>query len=205
VLVKICGVTRVRDAALAAALGVDFIGLNFFRDSPRFVSPRRARAIADRVRGDVRLVGVFVNAPEAAVRRAIDDLGLDLVQFHGDESPEFVGALGRIAVKAFPLGTRRDLAQLEIYPCPNFHLVDARAPSRGGSGQRANWRLASEAAMKYPILLAGGLTPENVWRAIQAVRPFGVDVASGVESAPGVKDPKMMKSFVFAATAGAAS
>mgnify|MGYP001599005070 FL=1 len=198
-LVKICGVTRVRDAALGAALGADLIGLNFFAGSPRFVSARRARAIADRVRDDVRLVGVFVNASEAKILATIDDLGLDLVQLHGDEPPEFVRAFGRRAVKAFPLGTQRDLERLSLYPCPNFHLVDARTPERGGSGQRADWSLASEAATSYRIVLAGGLTPETVAAAIQAVRPHGVDVASGVESAPGIKDAQKMEAFIRAA------
>ncbi|MBI3072027.1 MAG: phosphoribosylanthranilate isomerase [Deltaproteobacteria bacterium] len=200
-LVKVCGLVRIRDAVAAVELGADLIGLNFFADSPRFVSPRRARAIADRVRGAVKLVGVFVNAPETLIRAAIDDLGLDFVQLHGDEPPDFVRAIGPHAVKAFPLATRRDLAAIERFPCPNFHLLDARAPVRGGSGHRANWSLAFEAAAQHRVFLAGGLTPENVATAIRAVRPYGVDVASGVESAAGIKDAKKMDSFLVAVRA----
>ncbi len=202
-LIKICGVTRIRDAVQATELGVDLIGLNFYSGSPRFVTSRRARAIADRVRDKVALVGVFVNAPETAVRAAIDDLGLMYVQLHGEETPEFVRALGRRAIKAFPLGTRRDLERLARFPCSKFHLVDAHSAARGGSGRRANWSLALEAASRYRILLAGGLTPDNVASAIQAVNPYGVDVASGVESVPGIKDGRKMEAFVRAARAGA--
>ena len=197
--VKICGITSPADAQMAVAAGVDAVGLNFYEKSPRYATLAVAAEISRQVPPFVMRVGVFVNAPDDFVRRAIGECGLGMLQFHGDEPPEFCTRFGLMSMKAFRIRNAESLQDLARYSTDAF-LLDAWAPAaRGGTGHLFNWDLAIEAQkLGKPIFLAGGLTPENVVAAIRRVRPFGVDVASGVESSPGKKDAVRMKAFVDA-------
>lgn len=207
--VKICGVKTVEQALAAVDAGADAIGLNFYPASPRFIDEERASTIARAIPSGIMKVGVFVNSPSTDVGLCADRLGLDLIQLHGDEPPAYLAELdGRPVMKAFR-GLQGGLQQVTEYlqlclndRCrPRMVLIDAAsvAGQYGGTGKVADW----EAAAGYrqlqgvpPLILAGGLTPENVAIAIRTVRPFGVDTASGVESNPGEKDPVRMKAFV---------
>jgi phosphoribosylanthranilate isomerase len=200
VKVKICGITSTADALAAVEAGADMLGLNFCEASPRYVSSRTAAEIARQVPPFVLKVGVFVNADEGLVTRAIGDCGLNLLQFHGDEAPEFCTQFGLMCIKAFRIRDAESLKSLPEYQTDAW-LLDSYVPDKaGGTGEKFNWDLAVE-AKKFgkPIFLAGGLTPENVAGAIQQVQPFGVDVSSGVESSPGKKDPVKVKAFITAA------
>jgi phosphoribosylanthranilate isomerase len=193
--VKVCGITTVADAEACVALGVDLIGLNFVESSPRHVDVARARAVADAVRGRVELVGVVADRDEVALLELLGLVGLDRVQLHGHEPPELVQRLGARAFKAIRVGSAEDVAEAERYE--GLVLVDAKVGGMlGGTGRTVDFALAAGLAAARPILLAGGLGPGNVAAAVQAVRPFGVDVASGVERAPGVKDLDAVASFV---------
>ncbi|MBK9264382.1 MAG: phosphoribosylanthranilate isomerase [Polyangiaceae bacterium] len=194
--VKICGITRPVDAELAIAAGADMLGLNFVPSSPRCIDVACAQAIARVVLGRARIVGVFADADEARIRSIADDVPLDLVQLHGDEPPELVATLGPRAFKAVAVGSADDVEFAKTYP-GDLLLVDARVVGqRGGTGVRIDPALVAPLARERPILLAGGLKPDNVAEAIRHVAPRGVDVASGVESAPGIKDEGMMRRFV---------
>ena len=197
--IKICGIKTVTDALAAMDAGADLIGFNFYPRSPRYIDVGRCRDIMSVMRryGHITYVGVFVNASAATICATMETLGLSLAQLHGDETSEMLSGLNGKAFKAFrgiPQSTdgfaRRDAPTL---------LIDASVKGAyGGTGVTADWNGAVELAKKYPLLLAGGLTPENVAEAVRQVRPWGVDVASGVESAPGVKNPNRMKAFVQA-------
>jgi phosphoribosylanthranilate isomerase len=197
--IKICGIKTV-DAALAAMdAGAALIGFNFYPKSPRYVEVGMCRNIMSVMRqhGRVICVGVFVNASVAEIRATMETCGLSLAQLHGDETPETMSELNGKAFKAFR-GIPNDVSGFTKSDAPAF-LVDASVKGvYGGSGVTADWNGAAELAKKYPLLLAGGLTPENVAQAVRQVRPWGVDVASGVESTPGEKDPRKMKAFVRA-------
>ena len=198
--VKICGLTSVADAQAAAEAGADMIGLMFYEGSPRHVTVTQAAEIARALPPFVLKVGVFVNPEEAQVLEAIAACGLNLLQFHGDEPSEFCTQFGLMSVKALRVQNADSLAALENYSTDAF-LLDAYSKSGlGGTGEKFNWDLAV-AAQKCgkPIFLAGGLTPENVADAVRQVRPFAVDVSSGVESAPGKKDAAKVRAFIAAA------
>ncbi|RMH36352.1 MAG: phosphoribosylanthranilate isomerase [Deltaproteobacteria bacterium] len=199
-IVKICGVRRPEDAAAAARAGADWIGINLWRGSRRYCDPAAAKrvAAAARAAGSVHVVGVFVNATAADIARAVADIGLDRVQLHGDETPAFCAALPHPWLKAIALSGDDALARLRAYG-GDLALVDTPTAGYGGSGRTGDWSLAARAAAIRRVLLAGGLTPDNVAAAIRAVRPHGVDVAGGVEREPGVKDPAAMAAFVRAA------
>jgi phosphoribosylanthranilate isomerase len=208
VIVKVCGLTSLDDALAAVEAGADMLGFNFYERSPRYVSPVACARIQAGLQAQgvrVTTVGVFVNAGEETIRTIMAGCNLDLAQLHGDEAPELLRALGDRAYKAIrpaDLGAARELAARYVTPGSSWSpvlLVDAaRAGHYGGTGQVADWDLA-RALAREPILLAGGLCPENVADAIRQVRPWGVDVASGVESAPGKKDRARMVAFVSAA------
>ena len=201
--VKICGVTNVADALAAAEAGADMIGLMFYEQSPRHVTVPTAAEIHRALPPFVLRVGVFVNPEEALVTRALGDCGLSLLQFHGDEPSEFCTQFGLMSLKALRVRDAESLDQLADYQTDAF-LLDAHAKSGlGGTGEKFNWDLAV-AAQKFgkPIFLAGGLTPENVAEAVRQVRPFAVDVSSGVESAPGKKDAAKVRAFIQAVRAG---
>lgn len=194
VRVKICGVCRPRDARLAVDLGAEFLGLNFHPPSPRSVDLAQARRIAEVVAGRVRLVGVFVNLPASEIRRIDAEVGLDLLQFHGDEGPAELAPFGARAIKALRVEDDLEASWLEPYQQAWGFVVDSRHPQLyGGSGQGWNFASLAPLAAQQPVLIAGGLNPDNVRAAIAAARPYGIDIASGVESAPGVKDPELLR------------
>lgn len=208
-LVKICGVTRPGDAAVAVDAGADWLGLNFWPGSKRCIDTGAARRVVEAARAAaasraaaVSLVGVFVDQPGEDIARAVADLGLDRAQLHGRETPEQCAALvaaGVPVVKAVALSSMDDVARLRAYDV-DYLLVDTPTPGRGGSGRTFDWALARAAvATGARVVLAGGLGPDNVARAVAEVGPCGVDVASGVESAPGVKEPDRVRAFVSAA------
>ncbi|MBI3161608.1 MAG: phosphoribosylanthranilate isomerase [Chloroflexi bacterium] len=197
--IKICGIKTVKDALAAMEAGADLIGFNFYPKSPRYIDVGTCRNIMSVMRkhGHVTYVGVFVNASVEEVYATIETCGLSLAQLHGDETPEMLSALNGKAFKAFR-GIPSDIIGYERNDAPAL-LVDAAVKDvYGGSGVTADWSAAAELAKKYPLLLAGGLTPENVADAVRQVKPWGVDVASGVESAPGEKDAAKMSAFVKA-------
>jgi len=200
VRIKICGITNLEDALLAADLGADALGFIFYPKSPRKVAPEAARAIIAQLPPLVTTVGVFVDEDAAAVRELAARLGLDWVQLHGQESPDYCRSLGRRVIKGFRVQDQHSLAALEAYRgAAQALLLDTYKKGQiGGTGETFNWALAREAQKYGPIILAGGLNPENVAQAIAAAQPQAVDVASGVESAPGKKDPEKLRRF-FAA------
>ena len=198
--VKICGITSVADALAAAEAGADMIGLMLYEQSPRHITLAQAAAISRALPPFVIRVGVFVDPDVALVTRAIAECGLSLLQFHGDETSEFCTQFGVMNMKALRMRDADSLAQLE-HMHTDAYLLDAHSKSGlGGTGETFNWDLAV-AAQKFgkPIFLAGGLTPQNVAAAVRQVRPFAVDVSSGVESAPGKKDPAKVQAFITAA------
>lgn len=197
--IKICGIKTVKDALAAMDAGADLIGFNFYPKSPRYIDVGRCRDIMSVMRkyGHVKYVGVFVNSSAEEIYATMDTCGLAFAQLHGDETPDMLNALDGKAFKAFR-GIPNDVTGFIRSESPAL-LVDAAVKGvYGGSGVTADWSAASELAKKYPLLLAGGLTPENVADAVRQVRPWGVDVASGVESEPGKKDANKMKAFVRA-------
>jgi phosphoribosylanthranilate isomerase len=197
--IKICGIKTIQDALAALEAGADLIGFNFYPKSPRFVEVGMCRNIMSVVRqnGRAKCVGVFVNASVDEILATMDTLGLNLAQLHGDETPDMLNELDGKAFKAFR-GIPESVDGFARSESPAF-LVDAAVKGvYGGSGVTVDWSAAAELAKKYPLLLAGGLTPENVAEAVGRVKPWGVDVASGVESAPGEKDARRMKAFVRA-------
>jgi phosphoribosylanthranilate isomerase len=201
--VKICGLTNVDDALAAIDAGADYLGFNFYPKSPRCISMDSCARIAAQLvmhhASGVTLVGIFVNEPPARVAAILDGCGLDLAQLHGEELPEHLTVLWGRAFKAFRgMADGADYSAFaKISPGAPALLVDAHAPNAyGGTGQVADWAAARALAAQFPIFLAGGLTPENVADAIAQVDPWGVDVASGVESAPGRKDHIKVRAFV---------
>ena len=197
--IKICGIKTVTDALTAMDAGADLIGFNFYLKSPRYIDVGRCRDIMSVMRkfGHITYVGVFVNASVAEIYATMETCGLSLAQLHGDESSEMLNALNGKAFKAFR-GVPHSIDGFARGDAPAL-LVDASVKGAyGGTGVTADWKGAAELAKKYPLLLAGGLTPENVTDAIKQVKPWGVDVASGVESVPGVKDAGKIEGFVQA-------
>jgi phosphoribosylanthranilate isomerase len=198
--IKICGIKTLDDARAAMQAGADLIGFNFYRKSPRYVEVGLCRGIMSTMRnfgGYVQYVGVFVNSSVAEIRAAMETCGLNLAQLHGDESPDMMQELDGWGFKAFR-GIPENINDFARPKAPAF-LLDASVKGLyGGSGVTADWSIATELAGQYPLLLAGGLTPENVADAVRQVKPWGVDVASGVESEPGRKDAAKMADFVRA-------
>jgi phosphoribosylanthranilate isomerase len=197
VRVKICGVTREADALAAVRLGADALGFNFWPGSRRYLTPAAARRIIERLPPFVTSVGVFVNQSEGDMRAIAGETGIQVFQLHGDEPPELCARMPLPVVKAIPVDQVRTLSKLLSYEVSAF-LLDTPSRGYGGTGQPFDWSLAEGVSEVAPVILAGGLTPENVADAVRAVRPYAVDVASGVESSPGVKDMDRMSRFVAA-------
>ena len=199
---KICGITNVDDASAAVEAGADALGFVFCEQSSRRISVEAAAELSRKLPAYVMKAGVFVNAPEELVFRAINECGLNLLQFHGEETPEYCLQFGLMSMKAFRIRNAESLQALSAYPTDAW-LLDAYAPDKfGGTGETFNWDLALEAQKQgRPIFLAGGLTPENVSEAVHRVRPYAVDVSTGVEAAPGKKDHQKIRSFIAAAKA----
>ena len=195
VRVKVCGVTRLEDALLAARLGADAIGLNLWPGSRRFVAPDAAREIVARLPPFVSAIGVFVNQPPAEVVARAAHTGVVAVQLHGDEPHAECNGYSLPVIKALRVTGPESVADLERYRVRAF-LLDAPSAGFGGSGATFDWSLAREVAQRSTVILAGGLTPENVAEAVRVVRPLAVDVASGVESGPGLKDPDKLARFI---------
>lgn len=200
--VKICGVTREADVEAIVAAGADAIGLNFALASPRRVSAARARELVRAVpAGAVTWVGVFVDADREELARTRDEVGLDLLQLHGNEAEDLRASFGAEAYKAVRIATREDVEAARLFAGDRL-LVDAKvAGAMGGTGATFDWSLVRELVAERNVVLAGGLGPENVARAVREVRPFGIDTASGVESSPGVKDANLVRAFVERARA----
>ena len=202
--VKICGITRLEDAQQAVDLGAAALGFNFYPPSPRYIEPEAARAMVRRLPPFVTSVGVFANETDAGrVISTARDAGATAVQLHGPGFPDLQELLSAFTLLvAVPVREGFKAEALSKFR-PNAYLLDAFDPDwLGGTGKTFDWNAARETKCYGPIILAGGLTPENVGRAVRVVRPFAVDVASGVESAPGVKDPAKLRAF-FAAVAEA--
>lgn len=197
--IKICGIKTVTDALAAMDAGADLIGFNFYPKSPRYIEVGRCRDIMSVMRKyeHIIYVGVFVNASVAEIYATMETCGLSLAQLHGDETLEIIQSLNGKAFKAFR-GVPHSVDGIARHDAPAL-LVDASVKGAyGGTGVTADWSGAAELAKKYPLLLAGGLTPENVAEAVRQVKPWGVDVASGVEAAPGEKDAAKMHRFITA-------
>lgn len=199
-VIKICGIKTLKDALAAIGSGADYLGFNFYPKSVRFIEKSACAEITSVLKQEypqIKLVGVFVNSPVYEIKDILQTCQLDLAQLHGDETPEIFAQLSPHAFRAFR-GIPESNAGYERNEAPAM-LIDAAVKGvYGGSGVTADWAAAAELAKKYPLLLAGGLTPENVADAVHQVRPWGVDVASGVESAPGEKDAEKMSAFVKA-------
>jgi phosphoribosylanthranilate isomerase len=200
--VKICGITRLDDARLAIELGADALGFNFYEKSLRCLAPADAWKILRKLPALVSTVGVFLNWDSASIIALAKSLLLGAVQLHGDESPAVSAECARHfpVIKAFRSDRKLQFPQLRRHHLAASFLLDAAisdpSPGKyGGTGCLADWNIAKRVATKYPVLLAGGLTPENVAQAILTVRPYAVDVASGVESSPGKKDPAKLRAF----------
>ena len=200
VTVKICGITSQADARAAAAAEADAIGLMFYKESPRHVTIEQAKEICEVLPAHIMRVGVFVNTDEALINRALSECLLNILQFHGDETPEDCAQYPVMTLKAFRVQGPETLEQMKDYSTAGFLLDAYTKEARGGTGEKFNWDLAVQAQqLRKPVFLAGGLTPDNVAEAVRKVEPFGVDVSSGVESEPGKKDPEKMVAFVKAA------
>ncbi|MES1254118.1 MAG: phosphoribosylanthranilate isomerase [Acidobacteriota bacterium] len=208
-VVKICGITRADDAAAAVDAGASAVGFVFWPASPRFIDPYRARAIAAGLPAFVTAVGVFVNQPAAYVNAVAALVPLGAVQLHGDEPPAYLAGVRRPVIKAIPVpapvpvggdgASPVNAPSLDIWPPRVMLLVDVHDPARrGGTGRTVDWSVAAAIASRRRTLLAGGLTPENVADAVTRVRPFGIDVSSGVEQAPGIKDPARIRALFHA-------
>lgn len=206
--VKICGLTRLEDAELAVELGAWALGMVFYEPSPRRCSLERAQRISGTLRRRAELCGVFVNASLEEVVHVSEEVGLTTIQLHGDEGPSFCAEAGRRTgarvIKAAQVADAGDIRDLERFHV-DFHLLDAKsskpagaASPRGGTGETFDWTLLAARRSQAPLILSGGLTPENVTDAIELVHPFAVDTASGTEIAPGRKDPAKLRAF-FAA------
>jgi len=198
VRIKICGITKLEDAKLSAELGADAVGLNFYPESPRSLSPFAAAELVRRLPPFVAPVGVFVNWTEEPIVALCKALRLASAQLHGDESPQIVERVARSipVIKALRLGEGSAAPEFARFRSVSAFLLDgAQASQYGGAGTTGNWHLARTAAQSQRIILAGGLSPDNVAEAIRIVRPYAVDVASGVESRPGKKDPGKLHAF----------
>jgi phosphoribosylanthranilate isomerase len=199
-IIKICGIKTLKDTLAAIDAGADYLGFNFYPKGVRFIEKEVCAEIIlvlKKEHPNIKLVGVFVNSSVDEVKNILETCSLDLAQLHGDETPEMFAQLAPRAFRAFR-GIPSDITGYERNDVPAL-LVDAAVKGMyGGSGVTADWSTAAELAKKYPLLLAGGLTPENVAEAVGRVKPWGVDVASGVESAPGEKDAAKMSAFINA-------
>ncbi|MEC7641782.1 MAG: phosphoribosylanthranilate isomerase [Nitrospinota bacterium] len=201
VKIKVCGITNLADALMAVQWGADALGFIFYKKSPRSVAPRKVKSIVATLPPFVNRVGVFVNEPAERVNRIADTCNLDYIQLHGEEKPSYCKKIKRKIIKAARLRTSSSLKELDDYNVEGFLLDSYSEKQLGGTGETCDWTLARDAKKYGTIILAGGLNPKNVVNAILRVRPYGIDVCSGVEKSPGKKDPAKIKAF-FTAVAG---
>ena len=196
--IKICGLTNKEDAKEAARLGADFAGFIFYKRSPRYIEPKDARAIAGTLPAEVIKVGVFVDERLETISEAARLAGLDMAQLHGEEGPEHCSFVRKRikVIKAFRTRDAKDLEKINEYDA-DFYLLDTyREGKPGGTGEAFDWNILSDKRFSRPVILSGGLRPDNVREAIQKVSPYGVDVSSGVEKSPGKKDFILMRKFI---------
>jgi phosphoribosylanthranilate isomerase len=197
-IIKICGITRLADALHAIEHGAGALGFVFWPQSPRYIAPERAAEIIAALPPDVDAVGVFVNEPVDSIRAIVAQTGISAIQLHGDETPDYASALGWPVLKA--VSVQQAAQAVGAWPPETTFLMDAADPvRRGGTGATVDWQQAAAAARRRRVVLAGGLTPDNVATAIGMVRPYGVDVSSGVEDAPGVKNQDKVARFLASA------
>ena len=198
VKVKICGMTRLEDTLLAAKEGADAVGFIFYKKSPRHVSAKTVKTIVEALPPFIETIGVFVNESADRINRIADSCRLSAVQLHGNESPAFCKKIRRKVIKAVRVKGQDSFHGLSSYKVSAFLLDSYSDQQQGGTGETFDWRLVSEGKKYGPVILAGGLDSSNVAHAIQKVKPYGVDVCSGVEKSPGVKDPTKLKAFIKA-------
>lgn len=198
VKIKICGITNIEDALFAANCGADALGFIFFKGSPRYIEISSTKKIISHLPPFLTTVGVFVNEEPEEIRKIMQYVGLDVAQLHGDESPETCNTLPRV-IKAFRINTFNDLATLSKYKV-SAYLLDTYSPEQyGGTGKTFDWDIAVEAKKYGPLILSGGLNVGNVEQAIQKVKPYAIDVCSGIEQSKGKKDLKKMREFIIKA------
>ena len=202
VKVKVCGMTRLEDTLLAIEGGADAVGFIFYKKSPRYVSAKTVKAIIGALPPFIETVGVFVNETADRINRIADSCKLSAVQLHGNESSVFCKKISRKVIKAVRVKGKDSFDGLSSYKVSAFLLDAYSDQQQGGTGETFDWRLVSEGKKYGPVILAGGLDPSNVEHAIRKVKPYGVDVCSGVEMTPGIKDPSRMKKFIKAAKGG---
>ncbi len=193
---KICGMTQIKDAVFAVEQGADAVGFIFYNKSPRSVTMKLAKEIIAQLPPFVDTVGVFVNESVDRVNKIAEYCGLDLVQLHGEESPAFCRKIRRRVIKAFRVKDLQSIKLLQDYAVSGFLLDTFSDELQGGTGKVFDWNLALPAKKIGPVIMAGGLTPRNIKQAIRQVRPYGVDVCSGVEKEPGIKDPEKVRAFL---------
>jgi phosphoribosylanthranilate isomerase len=198
--VKICGITRVEDAFEAVRAGADALGFVFYKKSPRYISPSKARRIIEALPPFISITGVFVNERQGAITDIAGFCGLDALQLHGDEDQHECNRLKRLGlkiIKGFRVGEGFNIEAIHAYDV-DAHLFDAYDKDNfGGTGKVLRWELLKGHKSRIPLILSGGLTPENVREAVEAVHPFAVDVSSGVEKEPGIKSPELIQRFIW--------
>jgi len=196
--VKICGTTSLKDALLAIESGADAVGFIFYKESPRNISQKDVKDIVVQLPPFIETVGVFVNETSDKVNRIAEQCRLTAVQLHGDESPAFCRRIKRRVIKAVRVKDAESLKGMSGYDVSGYLLDAFNEESRGGTGKIFDWNLALRAKKQGPVIIAGGLNPFNVYTAIHRVKPYGVDVCSGVEKSPGIKDPEKVGEFIKA-------
>jgi phosphoribosylanthranilate isomerase len=198
-LIKICGITNVHDALAAVAAGADALGFNFYKPSPRYVTPQTAREIVAKLPVSVLTVGVFVNEESQSVRNIANEANVAALQLHGDESPEYCRELGkdRYVIKTFAVANDFDVQRIQLYRVEAIMLDTKHNSLRGGTGRVFDWSVAKEVNDFVPkLFLAGGLSPENIEEAVATVRPYAIDACSALEDEPGRKNHERMRAFV---------
>lgn len=196
-LVKICGITNLDDALFASEAGADALGFVFYKKSPRYVEPEKVRDIIKRLPPFVTTVGVFADQTEAEIKDIISETDIDIVQLHGEEPPEFCEGLNKRVIKAIRVRGMENLTEVKRYKACALLLDTYDRNLKGGTGRIFNWEIAREAKVFNKIIIAGGLTPENVADAIKVAQPYAVDVSSGVEKQKGLKDHLKVKAFIY--------
>lgn len=202
VKVKVCGMTSLKDALVAVEGGADAVGFIFYKKSPRSVTMKTVREIVLELPPFVDTVGVFVDETAEQVNKIADYCNLDIIQLHGDESPTYCKKIRRKVIKAFRIKDMQSVKKLSSFQVSGFLLDTFSENLHGGTGKVFDWNLALPAKKFGPVIMAGGLTPNNVQQAVRQIRPYGVDVCSGVESEPGIKDHKKVRAFLNNAKAG---